>query len=104
MKYYCRDAYSEEPTYTNKPLYQQSCEGYGGDAHSEEPSYANSQSAGPSPHPPSPMKLTRLPRSVLSSSAVLSREIKMFFIATAALLVFETTTEAATMMYDYRQC
>ena len=47
---------------------------------------------GPSPHPPSPMKLTRLPRS---------RKVKMLAIATAALLVLETTAEAATMMYDY---
>merc|ERR1712117_645136 len=39
------------------------------------------------------------PRLVLSSSAVLYREVKMFAIATAALLVFSVSAQAAK--YDY---
>merc|ERR1712117_583780 len=39
------------------------------------------------------------PRLVLSSSAVLYREVKMFAIATAALIVFSVSAQAAK--YDY---
>jgi len=58
----------------------------------------------PTLNPPVSLLVRRLPRgqrkSVLSSSAVLPREVKMFAIATAALLVFSVTAQAATK-YNY---
>merc|ERR1712027_10871 len=59
----------------------------------------------PTLNPPVSLLVRRLPRgqrkSVLSSSAVLPREVKMFAIATAALLVLSTTAEARTTKYAY---